>query len=76
VGLAEVIPQNGVRWSRYAASDRDVQNGEQYLSRMAPREREYIKTVASWVRSQSFKTLVKSIYVQYPEMKLNSIFRG
>ena len=75
-GLAEVIPQNGVRWSRYAASDRGVKNGEEYLKRMAPREREYIKTVATWVRSQPFESLVKSIYAQYPQMKVNSIFRG
>lgn len=75
-GLAEVIHQNGVRWSRYAASDRGVQKGEEYLKRMAPREREYIKTVAAWVRSQPFEKLVKSIYAQYPQMKVNSIFRG
>jgi uncharacterized protein len=76
VGAVEIVPQDGVRWSRYAASDQGVQTGTDLLSRMAPRDREYIETVSKWVRGQSFDSLVKSIYAQYPEMKANSIFRG
>jgi hypothetical protein len=32
--------------------------------------------VSDWVRAQSFNSLVKAIYDAYPEMKVNSIFRG
>lgn len=75
-GLAEIIQQDGVRWNRYAASDSGIADGEAILAGMSERDRSYINNVTSWVRAQSFESLVKSIYVQYPEMKANSIFRG
>jgi hypothetical protein len=42
---------------------------------LAPPTREYIASVASWVRQLSFQQLVASIYNKYPEMKANSVFR-
>ena len=31
---------------------------------------------SAWVRSMRFEDLVKAIYTQYPDMRVNSIFRG
>jgi hypothetical protein len=75
-GLAEIIQQDGVRWNRYAASDLGIDRGGLILARMTERERTYIEKVATWVRAQTFEGLVKSIYDQYPEMRVNSVFRG
>jgi hypothetical protein len=75
-GSAEVIPQDGVRWNQYAASDTGVERGTRLLDSIPQRDSDYLKSVAAWVRSQSFVGLVKAIYAQYPEMKVNSVFRG
>jgi hypothetical protein len=75
-GSVEIIAQNGVRWNRYAASDSGVEQGMRLLESMPQRDSEYLRNVAGWVRSQSFVGLVKAIYDQYPEMKVNSVFRG
>lgn len=37
---------------------------------------DYIKAVSNFVRSLSFADLVSSIYKAYPDMKVNSIFKG
>lgn len=37
---------------------------------------EYIKQLAVWVQSLSFSELVSSVYKAYPDMKVNSVFRG
>lgn len=75
-GYAIVAPSNSGRWSTYAASDAGLGAGREILTRLPPAAREYLASVSRWVRSQSFSSLVKSIYDAYPEMKVNSIFRG
>jgi hypothetical protein len=75
-GSVEIISQDGVRWNRYAASDTGIELGTRLLESMPQRDSDYLKSVSSWVRSQSFVGLVKAIYNQYPEMKVNSIFGG
>ncbi|MDR3449413.1 MAG: hypothetical protein P4M15_06665 [Alphaproteobacteria bacterium] len=75
-GAAEITRQEGTRWNRYAASDRGLERGAHILDSLRNRERDYIKKVSAWVRAQTFESLVKSIYDQYPEMRVNSVFRG
>jgi hypothetical protein len=36
----------------------------------------YLDKVVQWVRGRSFSDLVRAIYEQYPEMRVNSVFRG
>jgi uncharacterized protein len=75
-GLAEIISQSGVRWNRYAASDVGIERGTEILNSIPKRASDYVKNVSTWVRSQSFESLVRAIYAEYPEMKANSVFRG
>ena len=75
-GLTEIIRNDGTRWNRYIATDRGVDRGTRTLNSMRERDRSYIKNVSTWVRSQTFEGLVKAIYDQYPEMRVNSVFRG
>jgi hypothetical protein len=46
------------------------------LNSVAPAYRQYISDVAHFVQQLSFTALVSSIYKSYPEMKVNSVFRG
>jgi hypothetical protein len=75
-GDAIIAPSDVGRWSTYAASEAGVTRGRGLLARLDEPARQYLQKVSDWVRSQSFSSLVKSIYDAYPEMRANSIFRG
>jgi uncharacterized protein len=75
-GEVEITRREGANWNQYAASDSGIERGNHILHGMQERQREYITRVSRWVRALSFEDLVRSIYVQYPEMRANSVFRG
>jgi hypothetical protein len=75
-GYAEIAPSAYGNWNTYAASDHGVVQAELLLDNMSTEDEKYIKKISDWVRSLSFKRLVKSIYEAYPQMRANSIFRG
>jgi hypothetical protein len=75
-GLGSVNPSPWGRWNVYAATEQGIQAGQNVLGALPQHLREYIVSVTAWVRAQSFNSLVKSIYEQYPEMRANSIFQG
>jgi len=58
----------------YAATPSGVARAQQ-LAGQNPRAWEYIKALVAWVRRQSFQSLVKSVYAEFPEMRSASIFR-
>ena len=75
-GLAVTAPSGIGRWSTYAASDAGVARGQELLAKLDQPSRDYVAQISTWVRRLSFGTLVKSIYEAYPDMKVNSIFKG
>jgi hypothetical protein len=75
-GEVIIAPSEVGRWNTYAASDAGLVRGKRLLSEVDTSVRDYLGAVCAWVRSQSFSSLVKSIYEAYPEMRANSIFRG
>jgi hypothetical protein len=75
-GQAVVVPSGSGNWRTYAASGEGVARGKQLLNQLAAQQRDFVVKVSDWVRAQSFNSLVKSIYEAYPDMKVNSIFRG
>jgi hypothetical protein len=68
--------QNTGRYRVYGLSQTGQMEGRRLLATMQPRAREYVVDVANWIRQLSFQQLVASIYNRYPEMKVNSVFRG
>jgi uncharacterized protein YwgA len=74
-GAAIIAPSANGRWMTYAASKDGVRRGDQILGQLKPDSRRYIKSVVGWALAQSFGSLVKAIYDQYPAMKANSIFQ-
>lgn len=75
-GLASITQAQWGRWYLYSATAAGVQEGSNVLDALPRHISKYVRDVTLWVRSQSFASLVKSIYHQYPEMKANSIFQG
>jgi hypothetical protein len=72
-GRAEIIGG----WVRsYRATPAGVEEGKQLLEAAKEDDRDYVRKVSDFVRSKSFSDLVSSIYREYPDMKVNSIFVG
>jgi len=47
------------------------------LHQTAPRNAvEYLDAVVKWAQSLSFSQMIKAVYAKYPEMSVNSVFRG
>lgn len=70
------LVQNTGRYRVYALSDSGFKEGSAALNGLPEPVRDYIVNVARWIRQLSFEQLVASIYNRYPEMKVNSVFRG
>ena len=68
--------QSTGRYRVYGLSQAGQTEGQRLLLTLQPMTREYVASVAKWVRQLSFQQLVASIYNKYPEMKANSVFRG
>jgi uncharacterized protein YwgA len=75
-GLVKIEPSGYGQWNTYAVTEEGLAAGRKILASVKPEMQKYIRDVSSWARSVSFATLVKSIYQQYPGMKVNSIFQG
>lgn len=52
------------------------EQGDKLLKKIAPHIAEYLGRVSSFVLQANFSELVSAIYKAYPEMKVNSVFRG
>ncbi len=64
-------------WVRsYMLTPEGVKKGKEILNGMEPKFREYLATLSDYVTSLGFAELVTAIYNEYPEMKVNSVFRG
>jgi hypothetical protein len=70
------IVQRGGTYRVYTLSREGYRRGTALLTELPSAARDYIASVANWVRTLSFQQLVASIYNRYPEMKANSVFRG
>jgi hypothetical protein len=72
-GSVEII-QNGMR--RFRLTIQGQQLGDALLASIGEPIADYLRSLSQWVRSVSFADLVSAIYKEYPEMRVNSIFRN
>ena len=73
-GLAEIFPVANRGWSQYGASPPGMDRAD--TLEVSPEVREYISELVDWIRKQSFSSLLRAIYREYPEYRANSIFQG
>lgn len=67
--------QSTGRYRVYALTEAGFLHGAAKLGELPDAARDYVASVAQWVRQLSFEQLVASIYKRYPDMKANSVFR-
>jgi uncharacterized protein len=68
--------QNTGRYRVYSLSPEGYRRGAESLRGLGDAASTYVEQAARWVRSLSFQQLVAAIYNRYPDMKVNSVFRG
>ncbi|WP_457583160.1 hypothetical protein [Ensifer canadensis] len=64
------------RFKTYTLTPEGYHQGLQLLDDMSPNVRAYLVDLTNWLRKLSFTQLVSAIYRRYPDMKVNSVFRG
>jgi hypothetical protein len=57
-------------WNWYSVTPAGTRRGERLLASLPSDVRSYLEEVATWVRSQYFTGLLRSIHKAYPEMKM------
>jgi hypothetical protein len=60
----------------FALTADGVAEGNRILGTVSPDTRDFIVRTCSFVRTQSFSSLVSAIYKAFPEMRVNSVFQS
>jgi hypothetical protein len=63
------------RYRVYSLTGKGFAEGDHILSSLPNKTADFLRAAARWVRGLSFQQLVAAIYRDYPDMKVNSIFR-
>jgi len=74
-GFVTIEATAGADRRKFLLTPAGYENGRQALRKLSSRAQNYLPRVSSWVRSLNFAELVGAIYKQYPDMKVNSVFR-
>ena len=74
-GCVEIISDQNLRWKKYRLTAKGLIAGTELFNQLGPETSSYISTLVQFVRRLSFAELVAAIYKEYPEMKVNSVFR-
>lgn len=75
IGFIEVQATNR-GWNKYRVSASGLERSSKLVEQLDSGVRQYLQETSIFVRSLSFSELVSSIYRAFPEMKVNSVFKG
>ncbi|MBY0360162.1 MAG: hypothetical protein K2W82_19320 [Candidatus Obscuribacterales bacterium] len=78
---AQGLVQVGVRFGRsayntYATTDEGKHQIDEQTASIPSAVKDHFSDLVKWVKQQSFASLVGAIYRKYPDMKVNSVFKG
>jgi uncharacterized protein len=75
-GLLAVSPSHQGRWNEYRATPQGIELAQQLFGTLPASAVDRIKALVAWARRLSFEDLLGAVYTKYPEMRVNSVFRG
>jgi len=75
-GLVEIINDSELEVRKYRLLPNGAKFGEEALGKLDKATGEYVHKLSDFVRTASFPQLVSAIYEAYPEMRVNSVFKG
>ncbi len=76
LGLAHVARPSFGGMRTFMLTPEGQQRGQGALHRFQGDVADYVSRLSVWVRSLSFQQLVSAVYAEFPEMRVNSVFRG
>lgn len=74
-GYVEIQNPSNVTWSLYCLTEKGLEQGKMYFYTLSESVQEYALKYSNFVRSLSFSELVSAVYKEYPDMKVNSVFK-
>ena len=74
-GLLLSVPSARGTWMDRAITPKGLERAKEIQKKLPGPALAYIKELVQWVQSLSFSSLVKSIYVHYPQYRANSVFQ-
>ena len=74
-GLLVSVGSSQGTWLDRAITPAGMERAKEAEKELSDSGRAYIQAVVEWAQSLSFSTLVKSIYVHYPQYRKNSVFQ-
>jgi uncharacterized protein YwgA len=75
-GLVEEVPVQGQSWSRYVATEKGLEVGQELLDEEPSREvGKQLYRIKKEVASKTFKALLEDVYKRYPAFASKSVFR-
>ena len=75
-GLVELEHVPRRRYSKYQTTTEGEVQAAEVWSALQPVERNFIRSVRSYVTGRSFTTLLREVYAEYPEFATASYFSG
>jgi uncharacterized protein len=75
-GLVTIRLSQSGKWREYLPSPKGFQKAEEIKQGLPTDLTKYLQDLVLWVKSLDFEQLVKYIYREYPDYKVNSVFRG
>lgn len=74
-GLIAIRSAPGRRWSNYHITPEGRSIAETVRAKVDQVAAQYLQVIVDWAKKLTFAELLTAIYKQYPEYKVNSIFR-
>jgi len=72
-----VIERSSTRgWPIYVLTTAGAKRAQNLSERLASNLTKFLAEVVDWVTRKSFSDLIRSIYLNFPEYKENSVFKG
>lgn len=75
-GLLAINRAPGQTYRSYQITPAGSHRAQALGQQLDPAVLEYVRTLVGWVQPLSFNQLVSAVYREYPDMKVNSVFRG
>ena len=74
-GLVEIDNPLARGWRRYSTTEKGAARSARIAKRIGKKNLNKLEGIVSTVRGQSFSSLVRSIYEEFPEFRVNSVFK-
>lgn len=75
-GLVTISRPEGSSYKSYGITDDGHDRAKAIAQTLPPNVLEFARQVVQWTMNLSFNQLVSAVYKEYPDMKVNSVFKG